>query len=97
VGVYARRRDAFKEVLDQAGISYAEPEGAFYLFCRVPSGKGPGDDGAFVNHLKQYLILGVPGAGFGQSGWVRFAYCVDEQTIRSSAGAFKAATETWGA
>jgi aspartate aminotransferase len=98
VGVYARRRDAFKEVLDQAGISYAEPEGAFYLFCRVPSGKDGalGDDGAFVNHLKQYLILGVPGAGFGKSGWVRFAYCVDEQTIRSSAGAFKAAMAAWG-
>jgi aspartate aminotransferase len=98
VDVYARRRDAFKEVLDQAGIFYAEPEGAFYLFCQVPPGKDgvPGDDGAFVNHLKQRLILGVPGAGFGKPGWVRFAYCVDEQTIRSSAGAFKEAMAAWG-
>ncbi|MDR3122451.1 MAG: pyridoxal phosphate-dependent aminotransferase, partial [Treponema sp.] len=40
VGVYARRRDAFKEVLDQAGVPYAEPEGAFYLFCRVPPRNG---------------------------------------------------------
>ncbi|MDR0598099.1 MAG: pyridoxal phosphate-dependent aminotransferase [Treponema sp.] len=98
VGVYARRRDAFKDVLDRAGISYAEPEGAFYLFCRVPPGKGgaPDNDGAFVDHLKQHLILGVPGSGFGKPGWVRFAYCVEEQTIRSSAGAFKKAVETWG-
>jgi aspartate aminotransferase len=103
VGVYARRRDAFKEVLDKAGIPYAEPEGAFYLFCQVPPKKGSsntaadtvGDDGAFVNHLKQYLILGVPGSGFGKPGWVRFAYCVDETLIRASGAAFKKAMETW--
>jgi aspartate aminotransferase len=99
VGVYARRRDAFKDVLDKAGISYAEPQGAFYLFCRVPPKKGDGnaagDDGAFVNHLKQYLILGVPGSGFGKPGWVRFAYCVDEGVIRASGEAFKKAVETW--
>jgi aspartate aminotransferase len=97
VGVYARRRDAFKEVLDQAGIPYVDPEGAFYLFCQVPPGKGRdnADDGAFVSHLKQHLILGVPGSGFGRSGWVRFAYCVDEQRIRASAGAFKKAMESW--
>jgi aspartate aminotransferase len=97
VGVYALRRDAFKEVLDQAGIPYAEPEGAFYLFCRVPPRKGgaPGDDGAFVDHLKQRLILGVPGGSFGQPGWVRFAYCVEERMIRASAGAFKQAMEDW--
>ncbi|MDR2519244.1 MAG: pyridoxal phosphate-dependent aminotransferase [Spirochaetaceae bacterium] len=92
VGVYARRRDCFKQVLDCAGITYAEPEGAFYLFCQVPSG---GDDRAFVSHLKSHLILGVPGSGFGASGWVRFAYCVDENVIKSSAPAFKKALDSW--
>jgi aspartate aminotransferase len=59
-------------------------------------GAAQGDDGAFVEHLKQRLILGVPGASFGAPGWVRFAYCVDEGTIRASAGAFKKAMEGWG-
>jgi aspartate aminotransferase len=95
VGIYARRLAAFKEVLDQAGISYAQPEGAFYLFCQVPPGRAPGDDGAFVEHLKHYLILGVPGYSFGKPGWVRFAYCVDEGIIRGSAGAFKEALAAW--
>ncbi|AEF83830.1 aspartate aminotransferase [Treponema primitia ZAS-2] len=100
VNIYARRRDAFKEVLDKAGIKYAEPEGAFYLFAKVPPKKGApagsaGDDGAFVNHLKQYLVLGVPGAGFGQPGWIRFAYCVDEKVIRASGEAFGKAMENW--
>jgi aspartate aminotransferase len=100
VSIYARRLAAFKEALDAAGISYAEPEGAFYLFCKVPSKKGGsageiGDDKAFADHLKQYLILGVPGSGFGKPGWLRFAYCVDEKLIRASGAAFKKAMESW--
>jgi aspartate aminotransferase len=99
VAVYARRRDAFTAILDEAGIEYAVPQGAFYLFCKVPlRRKGAaesGDDAAFVNHLKQHLILGVPGGGFGKPGWLRFAYCVDETIIRASASAFKKAMEDW--
>ncbi|MDR3114325.1 MAG: pyridoxal phosphate-dependent aminotransferase [Treponema sp.] len=91
VTVYARRRDAFKQVLDAAGITYAEPEGAFYLFCQVPKG----DDRAFADHLKQYRILGVPGSGFGKPGWIRFAYCVEEKLIQASSEAFTQAMKTW--
>jgi aspartate aminotransferase len=97
VSIYAHRRDAFTAILDSVGIEYAKPEGAFYLFCKVPPkrGGGAGDDAAFVNHLKQHLILGVPGSGFGKPGWLRFAYCVDEKIIRASADAFKKAMESW--
>jgi aspartate aminotransferase len=85
IGVYAARRDAFKSVLDAAGLEYAEPEGTFYIFCKAPGG----DDKAFSDKLKQNLILGVPGSSFGAPGWVRFAYCVDEKLIRASSEAFK--------
>lgn len=98
VGVYARRRDVFKSVLDEAGIRYVEPEGAFYLFCEVPPQKGAsglGDDVAFVNTLKDHLVLGVPGSGFGGPGWFRLAYCVDEKIIESSRNAFKTAVDKW--
>jgi aspartate aminotransferase len=108
VDIYARRRDTFKEVLDGAGIRYAEPEGAFYLFCQAPEGAAPkraapergpageASDREFVEHLKKHLILGVPGSSFGTPGWVRFAYCVDEKIIRASGAAFKKAMETYG-
>jgi aspartate aminotransferase len=107
VGVYARRRDAFKSVLDAAGISYAEPEGAFYLFCQVPSkksakiaekagaGTGMEDDVAFVMALKDQLILAVPGSGFGAPGWFRLSYCIDENIIKRSGAAFKTTSERW--
>jgi len=101
--IYMRRRDALMAALDAAGIEYIVPEGAFYLFCKVPSKKvpvpaenrGAGDDMAFVNHLKDHLILGVPGSTFGTSGWLRLAYCVSEENIRASAGAFKKAMKDW--
>jgi len=98
VSIYARRRDAFMKVLNNAGIEYSTPQGAFYLFCKVPkskTGRQDTDDKAFVEHLKKHLILGVQGSGFGKSGWLRFAYCVDEKIINASADAFIKAMETW--
>ena len=92
INIYAARRAAFMKVLDEAGIAYAKPEGAFYLFCKAP---GNGDDSAFVDHLKKHLVLGVPGSAFAGPGWLRFAYCVDEKIIKASAPAFKKAMESW--
>jgi len=107
VSIYLKRRDAFMKVLDDAGIEYAHPQGAFYMFCKVPAGKNKvsingeksnlvnNDDKEFAEHLKTHLILGVPGSGFGKPGWLRFAYCVDERIISKSASAFKKAMEGW--
>ena len=95
VSVYARRRDVFMKVLNEAGIEYADPQGAFYLFCKAPIKGGIRDDKAFTEHLKKYLILGVPGSAFGRSGWMRFAYCTDENIIRNSGSAFKEAVKNW--
>jgi aspartate aminotransferase len=96
VSIYARRRALFKKVMDDAGLRYCEPEGAFYLFVQAPLKDGKlGDDFAFSDHLKKYNILGVPGASFGAPGWLRFAYCVDESVIRNSAAAFKQAVQEW--
>ncbi|MCL2210322.1 MAG: pyridoxal phosphate-dependent aminotransferase [Treponema sp.] len=95
VSIYRRRRDAFIKVLNEAGIEFANPEGAFYLFCKAPQSKDKKDDKTFVEHLKKYLILGVPGSGFGKPGWLRFAYCVDEKIITASGPAFKEAMKNW--
>ncbi|MCL1928220.1 MAG: pyridoxal phosphate-dependent aminotransferase [Treponema sp.] len=99
VTIYDRRRSAFKEVLDNAGLRYAQPEGAFYFFVKVPERKSNGrsitDDVSFSECLKKHLILGVPGSGFAGPGWIRFAYCVDEKIIRASSAAFKEAVREW--
>ena len=85
--LYEKRAAEIKEVMDFAGLEYAEPEGAFYLFVKVPDGWN-GDDMAFTEHLKKYNILCAPGAGFGGKGWFRVSYCVSEKTILDSRKAF---------
>lgn len=91
--LYEKRCGEMKDVLDYAGFKYAEPEGAFYLFVKVPDSFG-NDDMAFVNHLKQFNILCAPGSGFGGKGWFRIAYCCSEQTILNSREAFYKAAHT---
>ncbi len=96
---YLKRRNLLTGILDEAGIEYSVPEGAFYLFCKVPERRvtsgNPGDDAAFCDHLKANRVLGVPGKGFGKPGWFRLAYCVSEKTITLSREAFKKARIEW--
>ena len=73
--------------MDYAGLKYIKPEGAFYLFVKVPE-KWNNDDMAFTDHMKKFNILCAPGTGFGCKGWFRISYCVAEQTILNSKEAF---------
>lgn len=86
--LYEKRRNEIMQVMDYAGLKYVVPEGAFYLFVKVPDGWND-DDMAFTKHLKKYNILCAPGTGFGGPGWFRIAYCCSEQTILNSKDAFK--------
>ena len=38
----------------------------------------------FCRRLVEQRILAVPGTGFGCPGYVRFAYCVDENKITAA-------------
>ncbi len=93
VSVYARRRAAMANVLDNAGISYTMPKGAFYFFPQVPGGSL--DDTGFVNALMEEHILAVPGSGFGFPGGFRLAFCVPEDVIVRSAEPFKRAVDAY--
>ncbi len=85
--LYKTRRDELVSILDEAGIEHANPEGAFYMWCKVPE-KFDGGDMEFTDYLKKYMILAAPGSGFGGKGWFRLAYCTSEQTIINSRAAF---------
>ena len=101
ISTYTNRRNAFCRILDEAGIEYIKPEGAFYLFCKVPPGgnssgsTSEGDDLLFTEKLKNNLILGVPGSGFGMPCYFRLAYCVDEKVINASRDAFLKTVKEW--
>ena len=87
VAGYQEKRDLFYPALTAFGYEIIKPKGAFYLFPKAPGG----DDVAFVNHLKKYDILAVPGTGFGTPGYFRLAYCVRNAIIEKSLDGFKKA------
>ena len=87
--VYKRRHDLMAKVLEDAGIEFTMPRGAFYFFPKAPGG----DDARFVDALLEEKILAVPGSGFGRAGYFRLSCAVDEKIIARSAEGFKRARE----
>ena len=93
VGKYQRKRDLLCKGLLDTGYVFTKPEGAFYLFIKSPIP----DDVLFVRTLLQENILGVPGTGFGTSGYFRLAYCVDDRVIENSLEGFRRAIRKYSA
>lgn len=83
---YQEKRDLLYNHLTSLGFEMVKPQGAFYLFPKSPLP----DDVEFVKLAQKYNILIVPGAGFGQPGYFRIAYCFDRQMILNSLPAFTA-------
>jgi aspartate aminotransferase len=93
MGRYERRRDAISAGMRASGYEFAQPDGAFYLFCKSPVA----DDRSFCDFLKQYNILTVPGSAFDCPGWFRMSYAVPEKTIENAIPVFKRALEEFKA
>lgn len=89
---YRERRDLLYAGLCAAGLDCGAvpPEGAFYLFPKVPAGVS---DTAFSDLLRAELVLSVPGSCFGDASGVRFAYCVSLETIRTAIPRIKKVVE----
>jgi aspartate aminotransferase len=85
--IYARRKEIICTILRDAGFSFTEPKGAFYVFPKTPLE----DDVKFVALLQEEKILTVPGVGFGSPGHMRVAFCIPDDVIIRSAEGFKRA------
>lgn len=85
VKFYDDNRVAFQKVLDDAGLDYVRPQGAFYLFVKAPDG----NEAEFCDRAKKLGVLIVPSTSFGVKGYARAAYCVARDKITGSADAFK--------
>ena len=75
---YVDKRQRLLDALDACGYEVVRPQGAFYLFPRVP---GDGDDVAFVQTCVEERLLVVPGSGFARPGHVRMAYAVTDRDV----------------
>ncbi|MBR3811741.1 MAG: pyridoxal phosphate-dependent aminotransferase [Agathobacter sp.] len=82
---YKKNRDLLYEGLTKIGYECFKPQGAFYMFVKALED----DANAFCERAKQQDLLIVSGDGFGCPGYVRISYCVDEEMIKRSFGAFE--------
>jgi aspartate aminotransferase len=87
VAPYARRRALLLQALGEAGYDVVAPQGAFYLFPRVP--RADGDDLAFVRACVEERLLVVPGRGFGRPGFFRMSYAVSDRDVEMAAAALQ--------
>lgn len=85
VSIYQENRDILYQHLTKLGFECIKPQGAFYLFPKVPDG----DDKAFCELAKKYNILLVPGSSFAGKGHFRLSYCVSKEQILRSLPAFE--------
>ena len=78
--VYRRRRDYVCRRLEAMGLSFPEPEGAFYVFVDIR--KFGMDSGTFCTRMiKEGKVAAVPGACFGAEGYIRLSYCYADSEL----------------
>ncbi len=81
---YSERRDYLAAELKKLGFEVASPDGAFYLFAKIPAKCGT-DSWAFVRDLapKAKVAL-IPGVSFGPGGesYVRFSYAASMENLK---------------
>lgn len=81
--VYQQRRDWLLPQLEAMGFEVIEPQGAFYMFAKIPEDFG--DDGyAFALALAQEGKVGViPGSAFSDTtrDYIRLSYAVSDQDL----------------
>ena len=86
VSIYERNRTMLYEGLTSYGYTAVKPEGAFYLFLKSPEPNAY----EFLEKAKKHGLLFVPGDDFGYPGYVRIAYCVQNETIKKALPKFEA-------
>lgn len=84
---YIRRRDYIIEKMTELGFSMIKPDGAFYIFAKIPQGFGENDSFKFCQELaRQQALAFIPGIAFGPfgEGYVRLSYAASMETIETA-------------
>jgi aspartate aminotransferase len=89
VSGYQAKRDLLCGALERMGYGVTRPEGTFYVFMKTPIP----DDLAFIRILAAEGVLGVPGIGFGRSGYMRLSLTIPSGQLERSLPAFQRALE----
>ena len=75
---YARRREYACRQLTKMGLTYPQPQGAFYVFPNIAK-FGLSSQEFCTRMIQQAGVAAVPGSCFGAEGYIRLSFaCSDE-------------------
>ena len=78
---YAKRRAYITARLRGMGLTFPEPEGAFYVFVDIR--KFGMDSAEFCTRMiREAAVAAVPGSCFGSEGYIRLSYCCSDDDLR---------------
>ena len=83
---YIQRRDYIIEKMTNLGFEIIKPDGAFYIFAKIPAGYNQDSFAFLKDFAHKKAVAFIPGAAFGQygEGYVRLSYAASMETIREA-------------
>ena len=80
--VYEKRREYVCTRLREMGLSFPEPEGAFYVFPSIEKFGIPSEEFC-IRMIKEGGVAAVPGSCFGAEGYIRLSYCYSDAELKT--------------
>ena len=96
--IYTEKRDIFLNYLDQAGLTYTRPQGAYYVMVDI-SEFGWADDTEFSEWLAREVgVAAVPGSSFFREPvrhLIRFHFAKKDETLKEAGRRLRLLREIW--
>lgn len=83
---YKVRRDYIIEKMSELGFQIIKPDGAFYIFAKIPAGYSQDSFAFLQDFARKKAVALIPGVAFGQygEGYVRVSYAASMEVIREA-------------
>ncbi|EHJ53006.1 pyridoxal phosphate-dependent aminotransferase [Streptococcus macacae] len=83
---YIKRRDYIIEQMEKIGFKIIRPNGAFYIFAKIPLAQGQDSFRFLQKFAKEKAVAFIPGVAFGQygEGYLRISYAASMTTIKEA-------------
>ncbi len=80
---YIIRRDYIMSKMTPLGFDIAKPDGAFYIFAKIPADLNQDDFAFLIDFANQKQVAFIPGSSFGQygKGYIRLSYAASMPVI----------------
>ena len=88
---YLKRRDYILEKMTELGFKIIKPDGAFYIFAKIPEGYTQDSFKFCQDFAREKAICDYPGVAFGKygEGYVRLSYAASMDTIETAMARLK--------